>query len=155
MLFRSFLDVALDWYDDINGLDRFVALDGPEEWRRVQETAARFTTSPYDTADANVSDIVIEDQRVTFSTTAVGVPPLVKGSYFPNWDVVSGGEGPYPGTPSLMLVVPTEQDVVLEFRSTSVENIGTVLTLAGLGFIAGWWVLRRRRRHQAAQEQAA
>jgi hypothetical protein len=118
-------------------------------------SAARFTTPPYDTAGANVTDVVIEDQRVSFSTTAIGVPHLVKVSYFPNWEVVSGGEGPYPVTPSLMLVVPTEQDVVLEFRATPVETIGTVLTLAGFGFIVGWWVLRRRQRHRAAEEQAA
>ncbi len=152
---KGFLDIALEWYDDIDGLDRFVALDGPEDWRRVQEPSARFTTPPYDTAGANVSDIVIEDQRITFSTDAIGVPHLVKVSYFPNWEVVSGGEGPYPVTPSLMLVVPTDEDVVLEFRATPVENIGTVLTLAGVGFIVVWWVLRRRRRNQAAQEQAA
>ena len=61
----------------------------------------------------------------------VGVPVLVKVSYFPNW-TVSGGEGPYRATPSLMVVVPTDSEVTLRFQNTWAENTGNVLTILGL-----------------------
>jgi len=70
----------------------------------------------------------------------------VKVSYFPNWRV-EGAEGPYRAAPSLMVVVPTSNEVVLEFRNTWAENLGmaiTLLTLVGLG-TRGFLRWRQRR----------
>ena len=49
------------------------------------------------------------DDRISFRTDAIGVPHLVKVSYFPNWQA-TGAEGPYHAGPSFMMVVPTESD---------------------------------------------
>ena len=139
----SFHDMALDWYEDIDNMDRMVTAGGPEEWPRIQSLQARPNSPiPAGTSDA-VSDIVIEDHRISFTTEAVGVPHLVKVSYFPNWKA-GGAEGPWRATPSLMVVVPTERDVVIEFVDTWPESIGKVLTLIGLGAAVVMTVIWRR-----------
>ena len=83
-----------------------------------------------------VSNIVIEDHRISFTTTAVGVPHLVKVSYFPNWKA-TGADGPWRASPSLMVVVPTDTEVVLEFSDTWAEMGGKVFTAAGLLALIG------------------
>ncbi len=112
-----------------------------DQWERIEGVTGE------------VSDVVLEDHRISFTTTAVGVPHLVKVSHFPNW-VALGAEGPWRAAPSLMLVVPTQEQVVLEFRNTWVESVGmamtviTLLTLAG----AGYWSRRRRLAREARAE---
>ncbi len=87
-----------------------------------------------------------EDMSVSFSTDAVGVPHLVKVSYFPNW-TVDGADGVYRAAPSLMIVVPDSENVTLSFTNRWVENLGlalTAVTVIGLGTYAV--VVRRRRK---------
>jgi hypothetical protein len=140
---ESFTDVAINWYDEIDTLDRWIVADGPETWPRFDTLEGPYEMGePLDTIDAVVSDVVIEDHRVSFSTTAVGVPHLVKVSYFPNWEA-TGAEGPYRAAPSLMVVVPTQEEVSLEFARTWTENIGTLLTLVTIAFMI-WWVIKRQ-----------
>ena len=141
----DFLEPSLEWYDDVDHLDSWLVETGPEEWLRVETVEDRLTSvSPY-AGTGVVTDIVQEDDRISFTTTAVGVPHLVKESYFPNWKV-DGAEGPYRAAPSLMVVVPTEEHVVLEFRSTSAENLGMALTLIAVAGLATYAYRRRKLR---------
>jgi hypothetical protein len=96
------------------------------------------------TESGAVTDISVEDHRISFSTTAIGVPHVVKVSYFPNWRA-TGADGPWRATPSLMVVVPTEADVVLEFRDTWAESAGKALTFLGLAGVVVVTVMWRRR----------
>ena len=68
-----------------------------------------------------------------------------------------GAEGPYRAAPSLMVVVPTEEEVTLEFRNTSAENIGMALTVISIGGLVAYAVVRRRsgRATDLAEEPAA
>ncbi len=137
----TFNEFALEWYDDLELLDRWVVEEGPADWPRVGSVS-----EVPDLALAGsgaVTDVRLEDHRISFTTTAVGLPHLVKVSYFPNW-TAEGAEGPFRATPSLMVVIPTESDVVLEFRRTAAENVGMGLTVIGLALLAlsGW---RRRK----------
>ncbi len=131
-------------------LDYWVTGDGPDDWPRVDDVGDRFDFGTPLSRGGRVSDVVVEDDRISFTTTAVGVPHMVKMSHFPNWRVTEGGEGPYPAAPSLMVVVPTDNHVVLQFRATWVEYLGNLLTLAGLA-VVGTWVWRKR---QDAKERA-
>jgi hypothetical protein len=124
-----------DWYDDVDNLDRWVVADGPDDWPRIESLEERPTVQLDVPADA-VSDIVIENHRISFNTTAVGIPHLVKVSYFPNW-TARGADGPWRATPSLMVVVPTAEDVVLEFEDTWAENGGKIATLVGVVVLLG------------------
>jgi hypothetical protein len=143
----DFVDPALEWYDDVGNLDRWLVESGPADWQPVTDVADRLNYfEPYATG-GEVTNVVLEDHRISFTTSAVGVPHMVKVSYFPNWQV-EGAEGPYRAAPSLMVVVPTEENVVLEFRNTSAENIGIALTVLALGGLAAYAYLRRRERRE-------
>ncbi len=140
---EAFFDAAVEWYDAVDGLDRWIVADGPEAWRRIDDALLRSRDTI--TGSGTVTDIVLDDHRISFSTTAVGVPHLVKVSWFPNW-VASGADGPYRAAPSLMVVVPTQSDVVIEFKDRLPETAGkliSIATLVGLGAVA--FVKRRRR----------
>ncbi len=141
----GFSDAALEWYDDIGRLDEWLTASGPEDWIRVDSVEDR--TSPgrgnYGPSDGAVSSVQIDDQRISFDTTAIGVPHLVKVSYFPNW-TVKGADGPYRAAPSLMIVVPTEESVVLSFERSWPEKIGLLLTVASIMGIGVWGVRRIR-----------
>jgi hypothetical protein len=139
---------ALEWYDDYEHLDRWLVADGPAEWQRIDDvsrTSRRLTGADPDA----VSDIVVDDHRISFRTTAVGEPHLVKVSYFPNW-TATGALGPYEAAPSLMIVVPTEEEVVIEFANTWPEKVGMILSVAGVAVIGLLVVLDRRRRRPGA-----
>jgi hypothetical protein len=112
-------------------MDRWLVEDGPADWNRVETVDERLITVDEVAGAGVVSDVVSGDHRISFTTSAVGVPHLVKVSYFPNW-TAQGAEGPYRAAPSLMVVVPTSEQVVLEFKNTYAENIGMALTLIAL-----------------------
>jgi hypothetical protein len=137
----SFFDMALEWYEDVDNLDRWVVADGPADWPRIESLDDR-PNVPIETPEDAVSDIVVENHRISFTTTAVGVPHLVKVSYFPNWEA-HGADGPWRATPSLMVVVPTSEDVVLEFEDTWAENGGKIATVVGLVLLLGAVLWRR------------
>jgi hypothetical protein len=131
----SFHDLALEWYDDVDNLDRWIVADGPDSWERIEsldERGAELTG----VSEGVVSDVVVDDHLISFSTEAVGVPHLVKVSYFPNWEA-TGAEGPYRAAPSLMVVIPTEENVVIEFNDTWAELSGKILTVAGIIALIG------------------
>ena len=141
----SFHDLALAWYEDIANLDRVVVAHGPEEWPHIQNLDERPDTD-LEVPENAVSNIVLDDHRISFTTEAIGVPHLVKVSYFPNWKA-TGADGPWRSPPSLMVVVPTENEVVLEFADTTAEGGGKLLTLGGVRalIVIGGMSFRRRR----------
>ncbi len=143
----AFSAASLDWYDDVDRLDEWLTADGPGDWPRVDTVTERDGTGAIDieTADGTVSDVVIDGGQISFRTTAVGVPHLVKVSYFPNWSA-DGALGPYRAAPSLMVVVPTEESVSLEFARTWVEYLGIVVTIGSLLSVVAWGVMRSRNR---------
>ncbi|MEX2279609.1 MAG: hypothetical protein WEA76_05915 [Acidimicrobiia bacterium] len=150
----GFHEVVLDWFADIELLDVWLASDGPDEWRRIgPDVAAELREpSPID-AGGTVSDVVVEDHRISFSTDAVGVPHLVKVTYFPNWEA-EGAEGPWRAAPSLMVVIPTEETVTLEFRDQLPEQAGLVLTIVGIGGLVAWRGSPRRKQPTNPDESA-
>lgn len=149
----SFHDLSLEWYDDIENLHRWVVSDGPEEWPRIESIDERPDDEIY-VRGSEVSDIVLEPHRISFSTEAVGVPHLVKVSYFPNW-TATGADGPWRASPSLMVVIPTQEDVVIEFADTWAESGGKLLSLGGVGALIAVGVLYRRRRLNSGEDGSA
>ena len=125
----TFQEMALDWYDDTALLDTWVVADGPDGWPRIHDVSD-ITDRPV-SSTGTVSDVVVEDEFISFHTTAVGVPHLIKVSYFPNWKA-EGADGPWRASPSLMVVVPTQPDVTLEFGRTWAEWGGLSLTALGV-----------------------
>ncbi len=146
---EDFFEAALTWYDRVDMLDQWMVSEGPEEWPRIDDDHP-FLLDGSDAysrpiaASGAVSDIVLDDHRISFRTTAVGVPHLIKVSHFPNWRA-TGAQGPFPAAPSLMIVVPTQEDVELNFAYTWPEVLGFVLTGIGFGVLVARAVVKRRR----------
>jgi hypothetical protein len=85
-----------------------------------------------------VTNVKQDDNDISFHVDKIGVPVLVKMSYFPNWKV-SGAKGPYRSTPNFMIVVPTSHSVHLHYGRTIVNWFGIFLTLLGIaGAIVIW-----------------
>ncbi len=144
----TFEEVSLDWYGSMDLLDRWITTDGPSDWPRITDLGQLQEMDSLPGGEATITDVVIEDDLISFHTDAVGVPHLVKVSYFPNWRA-TGAEGPFHAGPSFMIVVPTEEQVTLEFANSGIENIGWLLTivgLAGAGAASVWYRTADRRR---------
>jgi len=65
--------------------------------------------------------------EIKFRTSAIGVPHLIRVSYFPNWKV-RGAHGVYPVSPHFMLVIPRSNEVTLTYSRCIWEIIGWCLT---------------------------
>ncbi|MHA2218555.1 MAG: hypothetical protein ACXACY_21730, partial [Candidatus Hodarchaeales archaeon] len=76
-------------------------------------------------------EVAIEEQvsndAITFKTTGVGLAHWIKVTYFPNWKV-EGALGPYFASPSLMIVIPQQENVRIYYGSTFTDTLGWVLT---------------------------
>ncbi len=157
------LELGTSWFQHRDEWAAVPADDGPADWQRinvaVDESRAvpdptrgaanpdtrgkevdivvpQETINPVALPTVNVSNVVINEQDLSFHVDKVGVPVLVKVSYFPNW-TAHGADGPYRVAPNLMVVVPTQNDVSMTFdRSTSdmifyaITGIGILLLIA-------------------------
>jgi uncharacterized membrane protein len=133
------------WFTDPNQWDVFLATSGPDSWPRA--TAAEAQGQRSENPPVEVTNIETTSDSISFDVDEVGVPVLVKVSYFPNW-TVDGAEGPYRVTPNFMAVVPTEEHVTLSYGSRGVDWLGWLGTLLGLIGLAGLVLLDDRRRNR-------
>jgi hypothetical protein len=147
---REWLDIAIPWYLDPSQWDVALAADGPADWQRID---AGEQPAIVPEAQATVSNIDVDDDTMSFDVDRTGVPVLVKASYFPNWRA-SGADGPYRVAPNLMVVVPTENHVTIQYGRTPVDLFGLALTAAGLVIVVSPLFLRRRRRGRAAPDES-
>ncbi len=138
----SFHDLALQWYDDLDNLDRWIVAGGPESWPRI-ESLDQLPDNAI-SSRVHVTDVVVDNEEISFTTDGIGVPHLVKVSYFPNWKA-EGADGPWRATPSLMVVVPTANHVVIRFQDTWAETYGRWLSIAGILALIGVGLLTRER----------
>ena len=152
------LELGTSWFQHPEEWAAMPADDGPDAWQRIDVDVdqTRLVPDPYRSADnpdtrgkqvdivvprqaiqpvelpaVTVSDVVIDEQSLSFHVDQVGVPVLVKVSYFPNW-TAHGADGPYRIAPNLMVVVPTSEDVSLTFDRSTSDLFFYVLTLAGI-----------------------
>ncbi len=142
---EKWLELGTSWFQNSKDWAAVPAGDGPKEWQRVDVAvdqslvqkdrvnvvkpteAIKTVTEPKIT----VSNLKMGNETVDFDVSQVGVPVLVKVSYFPNW-VVEGGTGPYRIAPNLMVVVPTSTHVRLAYGRTTTDYIAYILTLIGI-----------------------
>ena len=102
----------------------------------MQALADRFAQIPRWTIQpATVSDLTWDQQSISFKVDRTGTPIMIRVSYFPNWSV-DGADGPYRVTPNLMAVVPTAQQVTLQYGRSPIEFLALLLTLTGLAWAA-------------------
>ncbi len=153
-------DIAVEWYLTDAALDTPLVLDKGEE--ALQQFAAitpgEATVPPVEpiVTEDRVTGELMENESLSFDTTAIGQPHWVKVSYFPNWHV-EGAEGPYLASPSFMMVIPTQSHVTLTYGRTAANTVGQTLEVAAwlllLGLAVWRAILWRRRRRLAGAVQ--
>ncbi|MBW4077135.1 MAG: hypothetical protein HIU84_01195 [Acidobacteria bacterium] len=121
-----------------------IAESGPATWPHVASTNA-MTTSPT-LPRVTVSALKVGTQSLSFHVDRIGVPMLVKISYFPRWHV-TGATGPYRVSPNLMVVIPTSNNVTLSYTSTPALLWGNVVSDVAVfaGLVTLWLFFKRRR----------
>lgn len=116
--------------------------------RRVDIVKPTQVLKSVDLPVVQISETVLEDEAISFKVDKVGVPVLVRMSYFPNWKV-DGAKGPFRVAPNMMVVVPTQNDVRLHYGYTKIDFFAYFLTFIGVCMMAVRWrgreVARRRK----------
>jgi hypothetical protein len=98
---------------------------------------------------AKLSSLVISNvehsaKRTSFSVSEVGVPVVVRNSWYPSWKV-SGAKGPFRAGPNMMVVVPTSRDVTLSVPTPPFRGLAEIISLLAL-IASVWWVRSTRGR---------
>jgi len=123
-----------DWYLNADNVDNPVIYDdGSKELKQFEEITREqlkdVPDNPVNVKGEVISE-TLEREKIEFTTTAIGVPHLIKVSYFPNWKAI-GAEGPYLVSPSLMMVIPTQSNVTIYYGMTYANIIGVALSILG------------------------
>jgi hypothetical protein len=143
------------WWLDPSLWPTLAASSGPSTWPRAKSVT---TMTRVAVPAVKVTDTVVGTQSISFHVSRVGVPVLVKISYFPRWHA-TGATGPFRVSPNLMVVVPTSKDVSLVYGSSPANTLGD--RISQLTAIAGLLTLvlvvrrRRRSRRMAASSQGS
>ena len=98
-------------YDSFNELDK----------KRVIEASNEINIEPSKSKDLKITNLKIENDKISFFTNSPGELHLIKVSYFPNW-TIANGKGPFRTSPSFMSVIPNQEYVEINFDKTSVEK---------------------------------
>lgn len=154
------LEVGTSWFQRQEDWAAMPADDGPDEWQRVPveiDLDARVgepgdrsrnvdyvvPTAAIDVVELDpvtVSNVEVAQQSISFEVDQVGVPVLVRVSYFPTWKA-DGAEGPYRVAPNFMVVIPTENQVTISYSKTPLDWFFYSLTAFGVALCVYW---RRR-----------
>ncbi len=151
------LELGTSWFQQRGEWAAIPADDGPDSWQRIDVAIdlSRRIGEPGDSGrqvdivvpaqaiepvplDAvQISNVEIEQQSLSFDVDQIGVPVLVRVSYFPNWEA-SGAAGPYRAGPNMMIVVPESTSVELTYGRSGVDYASILLTLIGIGLCVLW-----------------
>ena len=157
---ENWLEVGMSWFQNKQDWGAMPAASGPSEWQQIDANvditrrnglpgqssrsidivvpASPINVVPLE--PVTITNVKIGQSDVRFNVDKVGVPVLVRVSYFPNWNV-SGAKGPYRVAPNMMVVIPTSNDVHLTYGRSSLDLFAYALTLVGLYFA---FKIRRR-----------
>ncbi|MBI5089001.1 MAG: hypothetical protein HZB15_09130 [Actinobacteria bacterium] len=152
------LELGMSWFQNRDEWAAMPADDGPDAWQRIDVAVdpsrddglnpgdqgrkidivqPADSIEVVDLPDVVVSDVHLGDQDISFHVDRVGVPVLVKVSYFPNWQA-DGADGPWRIAPNLMVVVPTSTDVKLSFERSTLDVASYGLTILGICLLGVW-----------------
>ena len=163
---ERWLEIGTSWFQHPETWTTPIADDGPSDWQRIDvavdesmregepnssnrrvdvvKPATALAAVPLD--PVVVSNVNIGEESVRFTVDKIGVPVLVRVSYFPNWKV-DGAKGPYRVAPNMMVVIPTSNTVNMHFGWSMLDYVAYLLSFAGIA----WIVVTRRRSKQTAE----
>ena len=155
---ERWLELGSSWFQHGEEWAATPVDDGPDSWQRidVEVDLDRRVGEPGDPSRnvdivtpvqeiksvdlpaVQISDFERSQDSVSFTVDKVGVPVLVRVSFFPNWKV-DGAKGPYRAAPNMMVVVPTDNEVRLHYSSSMIDKVAYLLTLIGIVVVVYWW----------------
>jgi len=135
---EKWYDTVLPWFKKYDTDRTFIIWDqgekGLEGFKEIlPDKVLNIVRTPNKT-DGEVIEENVENEKITFKTTAIGIPHIIKISYFPNWKAV-GADGPYAISPSFMMVIPRQENVTLYYGSTTEDVIARTITQAAWIFL--------------------
>ena len=152
------LELGTSWFQNESEWAALPAINGPDEWQRIDvmiDYGRRVGEKPMDPGrrvdilvpadpiksvklpEIEVTNYHLGEQDLTFDVSQVGVPVLVKVSYFPNWEV-DGADGPYRVAANMMVVIPTSTHVRLHYEASTLDQVSYALTFLGFGWLIFW-----------------
>jgi hypothetical protein len=162
---ERWLEIGTSYFQHANEWSALPVDHGPKDWQRVDvavdqtrsvgtpggvgrqvdivQPSAKTPIQQIELPTVNVTNVKLGRESISFSVDKIGVPVLVKVSYFPNW-TVSGASGVYRAAPNMMVVVPTSTTVRMSYEPSRLDNFAYLFTLMGIVFVA---VMFRRRFH--------
>jgi hypothetical protein len=97
-----------------------------------------------------ITNISHSTEQTSFDVSEVGVPVVVRNSWYPSWKV-SGAKGPFRAGPNMMVVVPTASHVTLTAPTPPHRGLAELVgVLALIGAL--WWCRTARGRRDPAAE---
>ena len=123
--------MSVGWFNDPTALDRPLVVEGPKSWVREPDSVRARLAKRRSLPRIDVTKLKRTNDSISFRVSRIGVPVIVRESYFPNWRA-SGADGPYRTTPNFMVVVPTSKDVTLSYARSGPEWLGIFLSLLGI-----------------------
>jgi len=145
----TWLNANVSWFLNPSRWSHLLAASGPSSWAKSTEKVP--VNYGHIAKPTTISHVAMGLNDVSFDSSELGKPVLVKVSYYPRWHV-SGGTGPYRVSPNLMVVIPSAHHVVLRYGADPASSIGVIITWVAIVLIAtlaliSWY---RRRISRAA-----
>ena len=131
---------GLDWIYDV------ALLDHPRILLGRSESSEKIPATALPAESCRIWDEKVADNSISFKTTGIGLPHIVKCTYYPNWKV--RGAKNYMVTPCFMLVYPEQEEVELYYGSTLSDYAGRFLSALGLAVSVLFLSMRSRDKKQ-------
>lgn len=163
---ERWLEIGTSYFQNSPDWDALPVAGGPESWQRIDaeldlSRQVGIEGGPGRQVDVvvpsalveqralepvTVSNVVIDHEAVSFTVDKIGVPVLIKVSYFPNWKI-TGADKVYRAAPNMMVVIPTSENVSLSYKESFLDRSSYLLTFAGIAIVIV--MIRRRVRYGA------
>jgi len=133
---KGWLDKSIDWY---KSMDFSTFLVFYQNTREKNEISGFLKQQPLETKPIKIQEI--KKDSLVFTTENLYQPHLIKITYFPGWRV-TGAKGPYLISPAFMMVIPTQETVVLQFNYNLWDKIGMTLSVISI-FIVVFLIIQK------------
>lgn len=166
---ERWLELGMSYFQHTDEWDALPVASGPASWQHIEVEpdlkrrqgesgepgrlvdivvpVADTKIAPVTVEPAIVTDIKIDNEAISFHVDKIGVPVLVRVSYYPNWKS-HGASAPMRAAPNMMVVVPTTNNVRLTYDSSGTDKLAYLLTFIGIGLVV--FFVRRPLRYGVA-----
>ncbi|MDH3222022.1 MAG: tetratricopeptide repeat protein, partial [Gammaproteobacteria bacterium] len=115
----------------MNSAFRRFRLSHPYATREIYLSPDQEWQAPAPATGGDIRVLSMDRERLVFETSAVGQPHIIRMTYHPKWESVTG-ERIFLAEPAFMLIVPRQSRVDLRYEAVAADRIGVGFTLIGI-----------------------